>query len=1409
MAYIRDIVTHDRQAEFRNDVQLSHYDDPKTNLGLMQSFIFSHNAPRGMSSAVDLLERLRSTFTIARQENRLVCIANYGHGKSHLALVIANYFAKPYGSPELEKVLEKVSKAVDNQTKVDHLRDFRKEQGEFLVIRLRGDVNIGLREQFITQIQIAFKEHEATKNTPLSFWSDKALRLLESLNGEQAAKAEDFLNGLETDLPALMDDVRNHRDQGYDRTRSLFQHLNGYLPDFGGEVSLNVLVKDVVRDYCGEGKPLAGMVVLFDEFSLFIQRYAKRRGTGELMELLVGIEELSNKAVFLAFSQHDPITVAKNYVDTDDQAKSLEHELSRIPNNGKLILYSLMESVIDAYLHQPDKAWEEFASNQQAKGPLARASNAAMDLFHKRYEEELRWNPEKFDRVVTRGAFPLHPMTTSLLCNLSFGGAETIGNPRTLLGFIREQVTLRQDQPVIVDGQINWILPIFLVDYFEEYLGKEPFRQYAIAEKKLPEDAPAEQRRLLKALLLQEVAGLRLNRDNQENFLEEAAGIPHGATKKHLSDLVSSQCIRLDEARRTYAFWSLSADPDALKKKIQQLVAGKEFTWEMLEALTKRQQVQAVPVAVKWGNSEDWEAREVLLTRKFYTPERLRALFPSFHTSDFGTLEEGVRGGVIWLIPEAPEDITWFEQHTEEILDQAFPGESPLPIIAKSTSRIYPKLLRSFQELRALEGMSEADRREAGLESYEHEKQQLEMAIRLDMVNLRGEASNYTTIPHKKKNYIIPAAYRSRVSLSNTPSVKQVLEECYRLAYPFSPPEFFTQYRNPARGSNNLWKGTRLLSAQLIRNSIQSNYASLRTDRIAQDILQLFLYSKWKIVRTDNAIQEPENGNISRAWSLLDETFRPGVRNLYVRDLLIKLLNPPYGYDYNTLTILLSAWVGYHQHDLQYASMGSPIKFDDFSSYLTEASGRQPFIGDICGSKRVSISRRDSEELIREAKDLIERVNKDTFTQTEAGQAIGKLKVHSQDEGLPEDIRTAARSASERLASGMESAVNYDREAGAIWQELENGKDIQAYIQLKKRIGELPRTVQVLPMQKPLAELDEAWREGLQKRIENECRHLVNVARLQDVGRNLPILESLKKQLKTAKLDAQASRVQDAIGEIISREKQLEAQEKELPVQTEIRSMDKRMPLQTLYSYQKRLQEITGYSSATMAECQRRLEEVQSEVQQLVQLAQMLITSVENINSLEEATKWQTTFLSNYARFEESSLQPELDTANAKVEKLRDFLRDLEGLERLPMRNLDEVVQKVRQIETLQQQNQSWLNHAASEKITQAAQRVKLEGKKRSDEAHQWLAQVETLYAKQEPLYRIIRELSSEPPYLRPDDRVQLEQLKLKVQHKQEEDVVARIETEFRKITDLSVKQECLKRLQAILSESKERSSVN
>ncbi|GIV81901.1 MAG: hypothetical protein KatS3mg051_1255 [Anaerolineae bacterium] len=190
-------------------------------------------------------------------------------------------------------------------------------------------------------------------------------------------------------MPALIQDIEEYREQAFDCYVDLFAHLNhGVRPDLEGHVSLREAIGWAVGEFCGDRGPLAGLLILFDEFSLYVQRYARDRAVGELQDLLQGVENHRKKAAFLAFAQHDPDEEATQTLHGGQLLQNLKKELSRLPR--RFALYSLMESVLDSYLKQSPDGWEQLLTNREVRGQiLGEATEVAWDTFSKHYDEEL------------------------------------------------------------------------------------------------------------------------------------------------------------------------------------------------------------------------------------------------------------------------------------------------------------------------------------------------------------------------------------------------------------------------------------------------------------------------------------------------------------------------------------------------------------------------------------------------------------------------------------------------------------------------------------------------------------------------------------------------------------------------------------------------------------------------------------------------------------------------------------------------------------------------------------------------------------------------------------------------------------------------------------------------------------
>ena len=66
---------------------------------------------------------------------------------------------------------------------------------------------------------------------------------------------------------------------------------------------------------------------------------------------------------------------------------------------------------------------------------------------------------------------------------------------------------------------------------------------------------------------------------------------------------------------------------------------------------------------------------------------------------------------------------------------------------------------------------------------------------------------------------------------------------------------------------------------------------------------------------------------------------------------------------------------------------------------------------------------------------------------------------------------------------------------------------------------------------------------------------------------------------------------------------------------------------------------------------------------------------------------------------------------------------------------------------------------------------------------------------------QVAGKLKSPPAFFPENDKPKLTELIKRVQQRMDEDVVVRIETQFRQITDPAIRQQCLNRLKQILDE--------
>ena len=112
---LRSLVRVNDEALVADSVNFEMMEDAEKNLRLCQGFVFNYDQRKPKESTAGVLDLLRRSFFSRSEPNVHLIVQDYGKGKSHFALAIANYFRKPADSPEVQGILHQLDIATEGK----------------------------------------------------------------------------------------------------------------------------------------------------------------------------------------------------------------------------------------------------------------------------------------------------------------------------------------------------------------------------------------------------------------------------------------------------------------------------------------------------------------------------------------------------------------------------------------------------------------------------------------------------------------------------------------------------------------------------------------------------------------------------------------------------------------------------------------------------------------------------------------------------------------------------------------------------------------------------------------------------------------------------------------------------------------------------------------------------------------------------------------------------------------------------------------------------------------------------------------------------------------------------------------------------------------------------------------------
>lgn len=258
---LKDII--EVKGGFVRAVKITDYFDKELNRNKLESY---YPVPEARDAFYNISRGLHPT----SKGRAHIISGTYGSGKSHFALVIANYLTKNSASEDLKTFFDRVREK--DQPKAQEIYNIRNVDKPYLLILIEGydpggvehALLNGLKEALTDPVrgnlpEVALETYYSTAIKKIEEWKEKKPEFFREL--------EKYLDQNDTDIETLLSELKDLKEDALRLFREAHQQitLSDFDPFFGYKK-----VSEIYREICGyliKGKGFKGIAVIWDQFN--------------------------------------------------------------------------------------------------------------------------------------------------------------------------------------------------------------------------------------------------------------------------------------------------------------------------------------------------------------------------------------------------------------------------------------------------------------------------------------------------------------------------------------------------------------------------------------------------------------------------------------------------------------------------------------------------------------------------------------------------------------------------------------------------------------------------------------------------------------------------------------------------------------------------------------------------------------------------------------------------------------------------------------------------------------------------------------------------------------------------------------------------------------------------------------
>ena len=396
---IGDIIAFRKELYFEGAVQADWFYAPEKAAKVAANFVFHGKDYYGVESktknktidTISLVKTLAEKFEDSSNPLSLA-IADYGTGKSHLAVTLGQLFSGASYMPEtFAKIIANINK-IDSEA-ASEIREICTDRNFVLVINGMRDFNLhyeilraaqkslclyGLSDDKLRNlnrtVETASLFFERNKDSQLELFENSARELGWKEQGSQLT--EKIKEKLLTD------------DNAFEIVNNVYRQITGKEISWDEGISARSILEMLLSEYCGLNGQFDRVIILFDEFGRYLE-YASgsdagKSGDSALQQIFEVAQDAEGALQVINFIQSD----IKSYLVRVDQTRNISRYIGRYDQSDKYHISSNLETVFANLIYRKNRdafestivEWQK--SNETKWEELYSQMNRWMSLYN-------------------------------------------------------------------------------------------------------------------------------------------------------------------------------------------------------------------------------------------------------------------------------------------------------------------------------------------------------------------------------------------------------------------------------------------------------------------------------------------------------------------------------------------------------------------------------------------------------------------------------------------------------------------------------------------------------------------------------------------------------------------------------------------------------------------------------------------------------------------------------------------------------------------------------------------------------------------------------------------------------------------------------------------------------------------